>query len=432
MAAKNDRIPDAREAERAVLASVLIDPLCFSEVRAIISASDFHDPVNSGIFRAMEALGDGIDQLTVAARVQTPPGYLSAIIQECPTSVHAEYYALEVAKAAYQRRVIDMAGKLAGAAYNHKGTQGELYTMMHDLIAKVQPREKSDLVGPPEHAELLVGNALRERKRESIINFGYGNLDDWTGGMHPGNLVVIGARPGMGKSQIEQEVATFNADRGKQVLVCSAEMSLSEWDERQIAMECGLSIASQRARQPNDREEQAIISLAGRTAQRPLYFLAGRLTVANIERQAYWLKEAKGLGLVLVDYVQLLSDTVSGDTLREKVGLVSRSLKRLARDCECPCIVASQLNRGLEGREDKRPRMSDLKETGDLEQDADLVLLLHRPDVYEPGKEPGVCHVYIAKQRQGGKVGRVDLHWDAKSSRYYDPKEGDFEQEAML
>jgi replicative DNA helicase len=419
------------EAERAVLASILIDPDCFLEVRGIISAADFFDDVNAGIFRAMETLGDGIDQLTISARATAPPGYLSGIITECPTSAHAAYYAQAVADAAYRRRVIEVTGKLAQLAYEHKGGQQDLYSKVYDLLAKVQPREKSDLVGPMEHADLLSKHANRDRKAESMVSFGYGNLDVWTGGMHPGNLVIIGARPGSGKSQLEQEIATFNADRGKVVLVASAEMSLEEWDERQIAMECGVSIAVQRKRLPTPKEEVRIQDLVARTAKRPLYFLKGHLTMANIEAQAYRLKETERLDLVLVDYVQLLSDTVSGDSIREKVGLISRSLKRLARDCECPCVVASQLNRNVEARADKRPILADLKETGDLEQDADLVLLLHRPEMFEPGKEAGVCRVYIAKQRQGGKVGKVDLRWNAKASRYYDPKDGE-QMEAEL
>ncbi|MFA5377818.1 MAG: DnaB-like helicase C-terminal domain-containing protein [Dehalococcoidia bacterium] len=413
----NDHIPDAREAERAVLASVLIDPDCFAEVQSVISASDFLDPCHCQIFRAMER-AEAIDQVTISS--SAPKGYLAEIIAELPTSLHAGYYAKEVAKASYQRRIIQLSGELAKTAYSHTGTQTELYAKAYQTLAKAQPKEGSSVINPEDHAERMMVRALRERNR-GVISFGYHNLDMFTGGMHPGNLVILGARPGMGKSQLEQEVATFNTDRDKKVFICSAEMTIDEWDERQIAMECGMPIATQRSRTPNAQEEKRIMDLVGRTATRSLYFLHGGLTMGNIEHQAYLLKESKGVDLILVDYIQLLSDTVSGDSMREKVGFISRSLKRLSRDCDCPCIAASQLNRGLEAREDKRPRMSDLKEAGDLEQDADLVLLLHRPEAYDPSKEPGMAHIYVAKQRQGGKVGKIDLKWDVKASRYIDP-----------
>lgn len=434
-----DLAPHNWEAEEAVLGSILVDPDCLMDVMTVLKASDFYREKNAWIYESMVRVGEGVNQITVAQDLAISgklepvggAGVLSRLVERVPTSVHATYYAQIVADTSYQRKLISVVSRMAKAAYSHKGDRQSLYAKAHELLNEVQPGGKTDLVGPQEHAEVMASNANRDRKAASVVHFGYGNLDTWTGGMHAGNLVIIGARPGAGKSQIEQEIATFNADRKRTVLVASAEMSLDEWDERQIAMECGMSISSQRSRRPNAREEKAIMALVARTAERPLHFLRGSLTVANIESQARYLAETSGLSLILVDYLQLLADTVSGDSIREKVGFISRSLKRLARDCECPCIVASQLNRKVEERGDKRPVLSDLKESGDIEQDADLVLLLHRPEMYEAGKEPGLCHVYIAKQRQGGKVGKVVLKWDDRASRYRDPKEVEVEQEEM-
>jgi replicative DNA helicase len=292
---------------------------------------------------------------------------------------------------------------------------------IHRMVSDMAPHQVGDMVKPQDHAERMLTSATRERKAQQTVLFGYRNLDQWTGGMHAGNLIILGARPGMGKSQIMQEVMTFNADRDKTVLVASAEMSLVEWDERQIAMEAGYGLADQRVRDPNDREMEKIQALVSRTSERPLYFLEGRLALANIERQAHYLRDTIGLHLIAVDYVQLLADTVEGDTIRERVGFISRTLKRLARDCQCPVLMASQLSRNVETRQDKTPILADLKETSDLEQDSDLVLLLHRPELYDAAKEPGMAYVYIAKQRQGGRHGRVALKW--QDYRYHDPSE---------
>ncbi len=228
-------------------------------------------------------------------------------------------------------------------------------------------------------------------------------------------------------SQWMQEVALYNCH--KAVLIASAEMSLAEYDERDIAMSTGISVERQRAGQLTGEEWDAIQQLVAEVSGRKLYFLEGKVSTDSISRKARLLYDTVGLDLIVVDYLQLLRDSVerkAGDSIRERVGYISNNLKSLARELDIPVLAASQLNRNVEGRENKRPTMADLKESGSIEQDADIVLLLHRPDLYDASKEKGILYVGIAKIRQIGKTGVVKLVWNEAQHRYCDLQEGKY------
>jgi replicative DNA helicase len=432
-----DRLPPhCIEAEESVLGSILIDSTCLANVRAIVTPGDFLRDKNKWVFEAMEALEEGIDQVTVANQLERMgylediggPAYLSHLVANTPTSVHAKYYAKVVAERAYERKVIETADKIAAMAYEAKGDSMDLYVKAQEMLAKLEPHDKTEIVGPQQHAELMLNMLCRRHNKElDCVPFGYRDLDDLISGMYGGDFTIVGARPEVGKSQLLLEIALHNAKLGRPVLYVSVEMSLDQIMEREVCMGAGIDMRRLRKGQLSDNlsdnewgQAQAVVAEA---STMPLHFLAGRLNVASIAQKARFLKQASRLSLVAVDYIQLLGDRYdkrAGDTLRERIGYISGMLKNIARDCDVPVIAASQFSRAVEAREGHRPMLADLKESGDLEQDADVVLLLHRPELYEPDKDKGILEMKIAKHRQLGVDGVVKLVWVHKEHRYRD------------
>ncbi len=418
--------PHNTDAEFAVIGSILIDADCLSELD--LQPDDFHDDRARWTFEAMLKLGEASNQITVAqelARAGHLEGvggvaFLSQVVGVVPTSIHAAYYANIVRECAYRRRLITAAGQIAAQAYEGNGDSAALQTKAVETLTRLAPQERNDIVEPEEHAKRMLEMVSGRRQgKQKSLKFGYVDLDRFVGGMTGGNLVIVGARPGVGKSQWMQEVALYNCH--KAVLIASAEMSLAEYDERDIAMSTGISVERQRSGQLTGEEWDSIQQLVADVSGRRLYFLEGKVSTDSIARKARLLHETKGLDLIVVDYLQLLRDSVerkAGDSIRERVGYISNNLKSLARELDIPVLAASQLNRNVEGRENKRPTMADLKESGSIEQDADIVLLLHRPDLYDAGKEKGILYVGIAKIRQIGKTGVVKLCWNEKNHRY--------------
>ena len=368
--------PHDLEAEQAVLGSILVDSECLSDVRGIVSPSDFFDDQHRVIFDAMLSIGEGIDQLTVTRELARTrkleavggPAYLSHLVTTLPTSVHARYYSKIVAKTAFQRRLIEASGKVAVLADRGEGDSATIHAQALALLVKLTPDDASAVVGPKEHAEGMVGLlSQRHDHQGDAVAFGYRDLDDLSGGMWPGDLVLVGARPAVGKSQVLLEIALHNAKAGLPVLFCSCEMSLTQLLERELCMGGGLDMRRLRRGELDDdgwRQAQTVVAAA---SEMPLYFLCGRLTVATIASQARILRQTKGLRLVVVDYVQLLHDrrdSKAGDTLRERIGYVSGSLKSIATDCQLPVLAACQFSRAVEARDGHLPLLSDLKESG--------------------------------------------------------------------
>lgn len=439
-AIQGDRlVPYSKEAEDAVIASCLIDPEVYPLVRSIVSSEDFHTLNAKESFAAMEDLWPGLDQLTVyeAVKSKVKPEYLTSIVSVLPTSVNAEYYAKIVYRESYRRKLITASGKIAAIAYQGESDSEDLFLEAQELIYATEPQSKEDLLGGPEIAEnilTMVSDRLLQ-KEGAALYFGFKDIDRITGGgMYGGNLIVVGARPGVGKSQFVIEVgydARLNQDRA--VMVASAEMTLNEWCEREIAIATGISVEDQRKGKGIDKED--IPEYANFVSQQEVYWLKEPVTISRIVNKARVLKRTKGLDLLIVDYIQLLCDSVTkehGSSVREKVGYISRSLKRLAKELDIRVLLAAQLNREIEHRKDKTPLMSDIKEAGDIEQDADIILLLHRPSLYEDeddaqidleeenDKQQNVMRVYIPKIRQLGKVAMVKLVWREGNHRYGD------------
>lgn len=424
--------PHNIDAEEAVLGSCLVDPEQLPVVMEIITPEDFFREINRWVFEAMVELGEGLNQITVGDKLKEygklesigGPVYLSHLVSILPTSVHAKYYADIISRLSYCRKMITAAGKIAALGYEAHGNTEEMMDKAHGIITDIEPVYSNDIINPPEHAERMFEMITRRRENtDHGLYFGYRDLDNFVGGIYPGNLVIVGGRPGTGKSNIMQEIALENANIGKHVLIASREMSLEEFDERHIQMETGIGIEKLRCGNYTPQDWDKLQALVEEVNGKPLVYLEGSFGVDNIGRKAAALKRNEGLDLIIVDYIQLLRDRnerKSGDTLRERIGYISNTLKSIATELKVPVIAASQLNRNVEGREDKRPTMSDIKESGDIEQDSDIIILLHRPEIYDPLKEPGIMNVIVAKHRQLGVTGLRKLVWRKDYHRYGD------------
>lgn len=423
--------PHNIEAEEAVLGSVLVDPNRLVEVGAIVVPADFYREKNAWIFEAMLPLGNAVNQITVAEALLRQGkleqiggvGFLSLLVERCVTSLHAEHYAKIVNRLAYCRKAIHTGAMIAAIGYEAKGTPTEVFEKCHEALNEMQPSQITDIVSPTDHANRLFGMLMhRKDKTEAAVTMGWPGLDRFLGGLYPGNFVVIGARPYMGKSQILQEIALNNTvirDGDpetkvlKKALIASAEMSVEEFDEREIAG-FGVPIDRLRSGQLEQTEWDKVFNLVGELAHRPMYFLEGRLTIDHIYQRAQLLQRTEGLDLIIIDYIQLLRDTVTrkGDSAtRDKVSAISAGMKQMAQELKVPVVTASQLNREVEFRKDKMPVLADLRESGTIEQDADVVIMLTRPEVYDPDDEPGVLYLNVAKARQIGRTRLLRFIW---------------------
>ena len=442
--------PMNREAEEAVLGSLLIDPEAIYQVTDILKAKDFHLQGNRYIYEACLSLsrkGDSINQISVGQELERQgrlaevggAAILSYLIANTPTSVMIDSYASIVAELSVRRRLISLGGQIAALGFEGNGTTKEMLTKALGMLLELRPPSRRFLVRPKERADIaLKSYAERQDSKGEGLPFYFADIDKRIGGMQAGELVIVGARPGIGKSTFLQQVALENAEKGAVVLFCSDEMTVKQFNDREIAIRSGIGVRHLIAGKYNDDEWKKIASGVAEIYNLPLYFLGGMsLTTADIEAKGKEVQVEAGLDLLVVDYIQLLGDK-HGANDNERVGNISQRLKQIAVDLNVPLLAASQLNREVEYREDKRPRLSDLRSSGSLEQDADMVLFMHREDAYTSeaawkaskvtqGKPyPGnIIEIGIAKHRQFGITNEViKLVWLGNKRKYGDCSKG--------
>lgn len=433
------------DAEEAVIGSLLIDGESIYEIASLLKPEDFYRERNRWAYEACLALysrSEAINQVTLAHELKDKlealggGAYLSHVVSQVPTSIHIKHYANIVSRTAFQRKVMASAETIASIA-QEKEQPAELISECMKVLIQLRPPGRQTILRPKERAEQALDTLSRRYEGEvDTLPFGFLDLDRETGGMARGDLILIGARPEMAKSTLAQQIANTLACQGKIVLLCSAEMSSVQYTDRELVSKTGISIQNISKGELNDKEWGDIQKAISGISESPLYFKGGRsLTTADIAYAGKEVSAEVGLDCIVVDYIQLLADS-KGDSLNERVSHISRHLKQIAGDLEVPVLAVSQLNRELERREDKRPKLSDLRDSGSLEQDADIVLLLYRADVYYPDEkswkasalgrrgepyEPGILQVLVTKHRQWGSGNRVvKLVWNHERRQYRD------------
>ncbi len=426
------QVPFNIDAEEAVNGSLLIDGECLKEVQ-FLKPSDFFSSQNRLIFTACLECAkryEAINIITVASELDRTrklkdaggAAYLSHLSGMVPTSLDAPYYAGIVHRLSIARGLINSASQIAAIGYEASpDTEGALSraTAILDTVKKEAGAMKSELVTPDMMGEKML-DMLNDG--QSSISWGFADLDEVTTGIYPQDYIVIGARPSVGKTELQIEVAEKMAGQKKTVLFASTEMHINPVLERYIARALKISIRDLRKRVFDLEQQDKFMKAADAITGIPIYYLFGKRSSENIWMNARKMKEQYGLDAVFVDYLQLLTDCNKGkDNHAVQVGLVSHTLKAISQDLNVPVIVASQLNRLVEYREVKRPMLADLRESGDIEQDADVVFLLHRPELY-PGfnaADKGVLELMMAKHRQLGQAeAPVKLQWVPQNHCY--------------
>ncbi len=433
--------PQDLEAEKSLLGALLLSDQTFPDILTIVRAEDFYDPRHVDIYQGMTNLYSHhkpIDLMTLTAELKSQKTlknvggspYLTELTNFVPTASHADAYAELVAQASLRRRLIEVGTDIASAVYNNNGKIEELVGEAEQKLFAVSNKTvKTDysalgdlLIDAYDRIEELHKNkgALRGLKT------GFRDLDSKTAGFQKGDLIIIGARPAMGKTTFAQNLAYNVATRNgetKGVLFFSMEMAKNEIVDRMISDIAGVDAWKIRTGNVSDEDFAKIGDALGDMSEVPLYIDdTSSMTIYDLSNKARRAVHDHNISLVIVDYLQLIqgSDRYKGNRVQE-VTEISRGLKTLARELEIPVIALAQLSRGVTGRDDPRPVLSDLRESGSIEQDADLVMFLHRPDYYKQNNDDfiptNITELILAKHRHG-PVGKVELYFHPELLRF--------------
>jgi replicative DNA helicase len=419
-------IPHVREAEEAVLGAVLVNSEVYYDVAQFLSADDFFLHRNRWIWEAFSSLTEQrlpIDVLTVSEELESRSrldecggmAYLTSLIANVPTSLHAEAYGHLVEETAIRRRLLDAANQIARLAYQSESQIEDVVNDAEKVVFGVSERRLTHELQPIK--EVLseyydrIDYLARHRDESLGVPTGFIDLDRLLGGMQPSDLLIIAGRPGQGKSGFCLSVAK-NASQlhKKHVAVFSLEMSNEQLVQRIVAQETAIN--SQRLRLGDVRDDEwPLFTQAVSVLSETNIFLddTPAITPLQLRTKCRRLHMEVGLDLIIVDYLQLMTGDTRMENRVQEVSYISRNLKVLARELHVPVLAAAQLSRAVEQRSDKRPILSDLRESGSLEQDSDVVLFIYRPDQYETDTlKENIAEIILAKHRNG-PVGSVEL-----------------------
>jgi len=417
--------PHSIDAEESVLGAVLLSSDAANVALETLHSEDFYKPSHQQIFEIIRQLFDSnepIDAVTVSEGLRRDGSldrmggidFLTNLIDSVPSTSNVEYYAGIVEEHALRRRLMKVGGDIGVIASNMTEPIDEVVDKAEQSVFAVAERQVGDglqvideLLGPPsEKAE----ETQRRGSAVTGLSTGFRDLDKKLAGLHPTNLIIIAARPGMGKSALALNMAQNVALNDNTVAVFSLEMSREEVVTRLLCAKGRIDSQKLRTGNLSEGDFTKLSNAAGALYKQNIFVDdSPGLTVTEIRAKSRRLRRRPGLDMVVVDYLQLMNG--SGEENRQQeIATISRSLKSLARELNIPIIALSQLNRAVESREDKRPRLGDLRESGAVEQDADVVMFIYRDEYYYPEKveSRGVAEIHIAKHRQGG-VGKVDM-----------------------
>ena len=422
--------PHDTDAEEAVIGSLLIDGEGINRISTTVTGDDFYRERNRWCYEACRALfdrGDAINQLTVAHELSLTdrldaaggPAYLSHLVAMVPTSVHIEHYARLVNRTATMRRLIDAAGDIATIGYADSADIDQAITQAEDAVFKVRGTStvrdfvtlRQVLDQYLEETATLEGSADRSLQP---ISSGFTDIDRALGGLQRGDLIIIAARPSIGKSTLAMNIVRHAARQGATSAVFSLEMSRDQIALRLLCAEAEVVSHRLRIGLLTDAESSRVMEAIGELSDLPIYLDDSAVqSVPQMRSKLRRLHTEHSVDLVVVDYLQLMSGAVArGENRVTELSEITRSLKAIARDMNVPVIAISQLSRAIEQRPDHRPMLSDLRESGSIEQDADVVAFIHREDKYtdlatweqrhptEPYPE-NLAQIVIAKNRHG-------------------------------
>ena len=429
--------PHNEEAERSALGAVMLNKEVLLDVTEEVKPEDFYNESHREIFDAIMNLyreNTAVDMLTVCEELNRRKtldmvggrAYIATLTAEVPSTANAGEYAKIVSEKAMLRRLITAAEDITIKGYDDKMAAEELLDYAEgDIFRIAQKRQRNDYA---KIQDVLMKNlriidqAVQNKGQVIGLPTGFKQLDEKTSGLQPSDLIIVAARPGMGKTAFALNIAQQSAVKaGASVLIFSLEMSQEQLGQRLIAMQA--RVESEKLKKGTlDLKDWDRINFALNELNNTKIVIDDTpgISIMEMRNKCRRLKAEQGLDLIVVDYLQLMTFDGRADSRQQEISALSRHLKLLAREMNCPVIVLSQLSRAPELRQDKRPMLSDLRESGSIEQDADIVMFLYRDDYYNENTEkPGVCEINIAKHRSG-PTDRIDLPWGARYTKFSD------------
>ncbi|NFR86150.1 MULTISPECIES: replicative DNA helicase [unclassified Clostridium] len=428
-------LPQSIEAEQSVIGSMIIDKSAIAKVLESLEEEDFYRDGHKVIFRAildMFRKDMGVDLITLLENLKSTEmleraggvTYITEISASVPTTANLSSYIKIVEEKSVLRKLIKASTSIIESSYNN---QGEVENVLDgaekrifDIAEKKTSKDFEPLSDVLERGFLEIERLFNNRGEITGVGSGFSDLDSKTSGFQKGDMILIAARPSMGKTTFALNIAEHAALReGKSVVVFSLEMSKEQLAYKLLCSEANVDMLRLRTGELDDKDWENIAKATGPLSKAKVYIddTAG-VSVMEMRSKCRRLKMEYGIDLIVIDYLQLMSGSTSSDNRQQEVSEISRSIKALAKEMECPVIALSQLSRAPEQRADHRPMLSDLRESGSIEQDADIVMFLYRDEYYDKETEDkNIAECIIAKQRNG-PVGTAKLAWLGQFSKF--------------
>lgn len=425
-------LPSSPEAERGVIGSILLLPSVLDDVMSVVRPEDFHSPANATLYNrllAMHKASERIDPMLLVDQLKnngefTPIGgmpYLATVIESVVNATHATYYATIVSSKAQARNAIASLATAQDALYAGEKPTDVLAALEKKMATIEDSGVSSRAVTWHDATQVATDKIVASEERGTGLATTLDGYDEKIGGVFGGELIVLAARPGCGKTSMAVQVATGAARQGVSVLIISLEMSATELVMRQIAGDAEVDSRDIRACAMTNEEKRRLLEMGYEQRDLPIRVLdLPRCSTADIRREAKLAKRIhEGLGLVVVDYAGLVTPDDPKIKRNEQFGQITRDMKALARELDVPVLLLAQLSRKSEESKSGRPMLSHLKDSGDLEQDADVVWFVHRPELSRPDDPDlrGKVELIVAKNRNG-PVTDIEMLFDAKRTRF--------------
>ncbi len=428
-------LPHSKEAELSVIGSILSDSQSVAASAELLKADDFYYAQNREIYRVcMELFNENtpIDIVTVSDKLNQNDkldgiggiGYLTAAVTGVPTTGNVEYYAKIIKEKSVLRRLIKASFVISEMAYTESDDLERIIDRSEQALFDVSSEKESNDIAHIQDILMtayqdMVENSLNQGKMTGVPT-GFTELNNRTGGFHGGELIIIAGRPGMGKSSFAVNIAENAAiNENISVAVFNLEMSKTMIVNRILCSQALVDSQKLRLGEFDTEDWQQIGGVVDKLAMAPLYIDdTASITVSEIRAKCRRLKQTKNLGMVIIDYLQLMQGSGRNDNRQQEISEISRSLKVLAKELDIPVIALSQLSRTSETRSDKRPMLSDLRESGAIEQDADIVMFIYRDEYYnKDSADKNIAECIIAKHRSGS-TGMFKLGWQGKYTKF--------------
>jgi len=433
--------PHSLEAEQTVLGALMIDSTAIEKTLNIITAEDFYYEANSEIYDAIKTVYQfdiPVDIITVSdelkkrGKIDYVGGleYLAGLTENIVTTKNISAYLNIIKEKSVLRKLINVANELIEKGYKESDEVQNLIDLAESRIFALAQNRGSNDFSMVRDVLLTVFNQLEERAKikGSItgINTGYKDLNRMTAGLQRSDLILLAARPAMGKTSLALNIAMNAAKSGSSVALFSLEMSKEQYVQRLISLESLVESTKLRTGALEDDDWLSLANVMNSISESDMYIDdTASISLFDLMSKCRRLKIDKGLDLVIIDYLQLMSYGGRSESRQQEISSISRGLKQLARELNCPVVALSQLSRAVEQRPDHRPILSDLRESGAIEQDADVVMMLYRDEYYhkEESEKKGIAEVIIAKHRNG-PIGTVELVFIDRFTKFSDKPDG--------